>query len=119
MGAMSKPHANAVVVLICTYVVAFAWSWGPLGWLVPSEIFLLEIWSAGQSIVNFLWTFIIAQFFLMALCNLKFGLFLLFAALVMAMMLFIIPLLSVTKNGPNEEIECGLEEALVLEELHP
>ncbi|KAK9092405.1 hypothetical protein Syun_027316 [Stephania yunnanensis] len=27
--------------LICVYVAGFAWSWGPLGWLLPSEIFLL------------------------------------------------------------------------------
>ncbi|THU57010.1 hypothetical protein C4D60_Mb11t23240 [Musa balbisiana] len=45
-------------------ISAFAWSWGPLGWLVPSEIFPLEIRSAGQSItvsVNMLFTFLIAQ----------------------------------------------------------
>ena len=28
----------AIVALICIYVAGFAWSWGPLGWLVPSEI---------------------------------------------------------------------------------
>ncbi|CAL9210168.1 unnamed protein product [Musa hybrid cultivar] len=45
-------------------ISAFAWSWGPLGWLVPSEIFPLEIRSAGQSItvsVNMFFTFLIAQ----------------------------------------------------------
>ncbi|XP_008797206.2 sugar transport protein MST6-like [Phoenix dactylifera] len=106
-GAMSKPYADLVLVLICTYVAAFAWSWGPLGWLVPSEIFPLEIRSAGQSIVvsvNFLWTFLVAQFFLLALCHLKFGLFLLFAAFVIAMTLFIVLLLPETKNVPIEEM---------------
>lgn len=106
-GVMSKPYADAVLVLICTYVAAFAWSWGPLGWLVPSEIFPLEIRSAGQSIVvsvNFLWTFIVAQFFLTALCHLKFGLFLLFAFFVVVMTLFVILLLPETKNVPIEEM---------------
>ncbi|KAG1355222.1 sugar transport protein MST6 [Cocos nucifera] len=106
-GVMSKPYADAVLVLICTYVAAFAWSWGPLGWLVPSEIFPLEIRSAGQSVVvsvNFLWTFIIAQFFLTALCHLKFGLFLLFAFFVVVMTLFVILLLPETKNVPIEEM---------------
>ncbi|XP_008787055.1 sugar transport protein MST6-like [Phoenix dactylifera] len=106
-GVMSKPYADAVVVLICTYVAAFAWSWGPLGWLVPSEIFPLEIRSAGQSIVvgvNFLWTFIVAQFFLVALCHLKFGLFLLFAFFVAVMTLFVTLLLPETKNVPIEEM---------------
>ncbi|XP_072958144.1 sugar transport protein MST6-like [Typha angustifolia] len=105
--ALSKGFANLVLVLICVYVAAFAWSWGPLGWLVPSEIFPLEIRSAGQSIVvsvNFFWTFLVAQFFLMALCHLKHGLFFLFAVFVLAMTLFIILLLPETKNVPIEEM---------------
>ncbi|KAI3949854.1 hypothetical protein MKW92_003318 [Papaver armeniacum] len=50
VGSMSKGYADLVLILICLYVAAFAWSWGPLGWLVPSEIFPLEIRSAGQAI---------------------------------------------------------------------
>ncbi|CAN1824837.1 Hexose carrier protein HEX6 [Linum perenne] len=38
-------------VLIINYVTGFRLSWGPLGWLVPSEVFSMEIRSAGQSIV--------------------------------------------------------------------
>ncbi|KAJ8441687.1 hypothetical protein Cgig2_019074 [Carnegiea gigantea] len=38
-GTFSKGAANFVVFLICAYDSGFAWSWGPLGWLVPSEIF--------------------------------------------------------------------------------
>jgi Sugar (and other) transporter len=29
--------AIGVIVLICVFVSAFAWSWGPLGWLVSSN----------------------------------------------------------------------------------
>ncbi|KAI9196447.1 hypothetical protein LWI28_024020 [Acer negundo] len=64
---LPKWYAILVVILICTYVAGFAWSWGPLGWLVPSEIFPLEIRSAAQSIVvsvNMFFTFIVAQLFL-------------------------------------------------------
>jgi hypothetical protein len=43
----------AVLVLVCIFVAAFAWSWGPLGWLVPSEMHSLETRSAGQSITVF------------------------------------------------------------------
>ncbi|PHT85988.1 hypothetical protein T459_08094 [Capsicum annuum] len=39
-----------VVIMICTYVSAFTWSWGPLGWSIPSETFPLETRSAGQSV---------------------------------------------------------------------
>ncbi|URD80322.1 Sugar transporter [Musa troglodytarum] len=36
---VTKNYASIIVLFICFYVAAFAWSWGPLGWLVPSEIF--------------------------------------------------------------------------------
>ncbi|KAH7668592.1 Sugar/inositol transporter protein [Dioscorea alata] len=49
-GGISKGYALLVLILICIYVAGFGWSWGPLGWLVPSEIFQLEIRSAAQSI---------------------------------------------------------------------
>jgi MFS transporter, SP family, sugar:H+ symporter len=39
-----------VIVLFCFFISSFAWSWGPLGWLVPSEIHPLETRSAGQGI---------------------------------------------------------------------
>ncbi len=35
-------------------LVQFAWSWGPLGWLVPSEIQPLETRSMGTSISTFI-----------------------------------------------------------------
>ena len=45
------------LVLICIFVAGFAYSWGPLTWLVPSEIQTLETRSAGFSLsvsMNFL-----------------------------------------------------------------
>lgn len=42
--------AIGVIVLFCFFISSFAWSWGPLGWLVPSEIHPLETRSAGQGI---------------------------------------------------------------------
>ncbi|CAO2842728.1 unnamed protein product [Amaranthus hypochondriacus] len=100
-------YAIVVVLFICIYVSAFAWSWGPLGWLVPSEIFPLEIRSAAQSInvsVNMFFTFVIAQIFLIMLCHLKFGLFLFFAFFVVVMSVFIYFFLPETKGVPIEEM---------------
>lgn len=106
-GTLSRMDADMVLVLICAYVAAFAWSWGPLGWLVPSEIFPMEIRSAGQSItvaVNLLFTFFIAQVFLTMLCHLRFGLFFLFAGFVVLMTSFIFLLLPETRGIPIEEM---------------
>ncbi|XP_042486542.1 sugar transport protein 10-like [Macadamia integrifolia] len=106
-GTLSQGYANLVLVMICLYVAAFAWSWGPLGWLVPSEIFPLEIRSAGQAInvsVNMFFTFVIAQLFLTLLCHMKFGLFFFFAAWEIIMTIFIYFFMPETKNVPIEEI---------------
>ena len=94
-------------ILHLCHVAAFAWSWGPLGRLVSSEILSLEIRSAAQSItvsVNVLFTFIVAQLFLTMLCHLKFGLFIFFAFFVVLMTLFVYFILPETKNIPIEEM---------------
>ncbi|KAL3812642.1 hypothetical protein ACJIZ3_013910 [Penstemon smallii] len=104
---LNHGYAIFVVVLICTFVSAFAWSWGPLGWLIPSETFPLEARSAGQSVtvcVNLLFTFVIAQAFLSMLCKFKFGIFLFFSSWVLLMSFFVFFLVPETKNIPIEEM---------------
>ncbi|CAK9318624.1 unnamed protein product [Citrullus colocynthis] len=104
---LTKTFAILVVVMVCTFVSSFAWSWGPLGWLIPSETFPLETRSAGQSVtvcVNLLFTFVIAQAFLSMLCHLKFGIFLFFSSWVLIMSVFVLFLLPETKNIPIEEM---------------
>ncbi|XP_057417317.1 sugar carrier protein C-like [Lotus japonicus] len=106
-GDLPNWYAIVVVLFICIYVAGFAWSWGPLGWLVPSEIFPLEIRSAAQSInvsVNMLFTFFVAQIFLNMLCHLKFGLFIFFGFFVFVMTIFIYFFLPETKGIPIEEM---------------
>jgi len=104
---LSNGWAILVVVLICTFISSFAWSWGPLGWLIPSETFPLETRSAGQSVtvcVNLLFTFVIAQSFLSMLCHMKYGIFAFFAGWVIIMSIFVLFLLPETKNVPIEEM---------------
>ena len=106
-GSLSEFEAGLLLTFICLYVAAFAWSWGPLGWLVPSEICPLEIRSAGQAInvsVNMLFTFIIGQAFLSMLCHMKFGLFFFFAGFVIVMTIFVFFFVPETKNVPIEEM---------------
>ncbi|CAL9099410.1 unnamed protein product [Musa acuminata var. zebrina] len=104
---LSNEFSIIVVVVICLFVAAFGWSWGPLGWTVPSEIFPLETRSAGQSItvsVNLFFTFAIAQSFLSLLCSFKFGIFLFFASWITIMTIFVYVLLPETKGVPIEEM---------------
>lgn len=104
---LSHGYAIFVVLMVCTFVSAFAWSWGPLGWLIPSETFPLETRSAGQSVTvcfNFLFTFVIAQAFLSMLCHFKYGIFLFFSSWVFVMSFFVLFLVPETKNIPIDEM---------------
>lgn len=106
-NSLSFGLAILVVVMVCSFVSAFAWSWGPLGWLIPSETFPLETRSAGQSItvcVNMICCFLIGQIFLLMLCSLKYAIFLFFSAWVLVMTLFVLFLVPETKNVPIEEM---------------
>lgn len=107
-GGVSKEYALAILVLICIYISGFGLSWGPLGWVVASEIFPLEIRSAGQSVVvavNLFMTFVIAQVFLLMLCHLKAGIFFFFAAWVLLMSVFVYFFLPETKGIPIEKMD--------------
>lgn len=106
-NGLHSGFAILVVIMICTFVSAFAWSWGPLGWLIPSETFPLETRSAGQSVtvcINLLFTFVIAQAFLSMLCHFKFGIFLFFSGWVLVMSFFVWFFVPETKNIPIEEM---------------
>ncbi|KDD75412.1 sugar transporter, partial [Helicosporidium sp. ATCC 50920] len=109
-GSDSLPDGAAigVLVVICVFVSAFAWSWGPLGWLVPSEIQTLETRAAGMSLavsINFLFSFVIGQSFLSMLCSMRWGVFLFFAGWVVVMTIFVYFCMPETKGIPVERVQ--------------
>lgn len=104
---LSQGLAVLVVLMVCTFVSSYAWSWGPLGWLIPSEIFPLGTRSSGQSVtvcVNMMFTFMIAQSFLSMLCYMKYWIFLFFSICVIVMSLFVYFLVPETNGVPIEEM---------------
>ncbi|KAI9194444.1 hypothetical protein LWI28_006071 [Acer negundo] len=102
------PHfATIVVGLVCVFVAGFAWSWGPLGWLISSEIFPLETRNAGYFFAvgsNMLCTFIIAQAFLTMLCHMKWGIFYFFAVWLVIAFTFTCAWMPETKGIPIDEM---------------
>ncbi|XP_030536105.1 sugar transport protein 8-like [Rhodamnia argentea] len=102
-GSLHPKEALIVVILVCVFVMGFAWSWGPLGWLIPSETFPLEIRTAGFACAvssNMLFTFVIAQAFLSMLCHMRAGIFFFFAAWILVMGLFTLFFLPETMGVP-------------------
>ncbi|KAF8711578.1 hypothetical protein HU200_029027 [Digitaria exilis] len=93
---LSKGISTVLVVAIYLFMVAHGWSRDQLGWLVPSKLFPLKMRSTVQTVV--------AQCFLAALCHLRWGVFVLFAWLIVVMSIFVILLLLETKQVPIEEI---------------
>lgn len=106
-GTLDKKLAAVVVFLVCTYVMSFAWSWGPLGWLIPSETFPLETRTAGFAFAvstNMLFTSLIAQAFLTMLCTMQAYIFFFFSGWIVVMGLFVIFLLPETKGIPIDSM---------------
>lgn len=95
-------------MLMCLISSAFGWSWGPLTWLIPSEILPIEVRAAGTGVgvsTNFIITFILAQISMQMLCSMKFGLFLLYGAMTSLMTAIIGVFLPETKGVPLESME--------------
>ncbi|GLT31136.1 hypothetical protein SLA2020_058960 [Shorea laevis] len=102
-----KGYAILVLVLMCIYAAGFGWSWGPLSWLIPSEIFPMKIRPTGQSVsvaVNFAVTFVLSQTFLTMLCHFKFGTFLFYAGWIAVMTIFVALFLPETKGIPLDSM---------------
>lgn len=112
---LSKAEVSGVLVIILVFVIGFALSWGPLGWLIPSEVQPIETRSAGVGVstaLNLAMTFAIAQAFLTMLCHLKWGVFVFFGACIVAMTVFVFLLVPETKG-------VMLEDMASLWEAHP
>ncbi|GAB2260450.1 hypothetical protein Droror1_Dr00011305 [Drosera rotundifolia] len=105
---ISREYAILVLVLISIYAAGFGWSWGPLFFLVPSEIFPLKLRPTGQSItiaLNLAITFVLSQTFLSMLCHFRYGAFLFYAAWIAIMTIFIALFLPETKGTPLDSMD--------------
>jgi len=55
---------NAIIAFICLFIVNFAYSWGPIAWIIPAEIFPINVRSKGvalSTMSNWLANFAIAK----------------------------------------------------------
>lgn len=96
-----------VLVIICVFISGFAWSWGPIGWLYPTEIQPLETRppaAALNTASNMLFTFVIGQSFVTMLCSMEWGVFIFFAGMVAIMTAWVIIFLPETRGKDLENV---------------
>lgn len=104
---LPRPVGLAMIGMICVFVSAFAWSWGPLGWLVPAELQPLHTRPLAQSInvsVNMALTALIGQTLLSMMCTFKAYVFLFFAGWMVVATAWVALFLPETKGVPCEEV---------------
>jgi sugar porter (SP) family MFS transporter len=103
------PAAGYVAIAsVYFYVVNFAYSWGPVCWLMPTELFPLKQRARGVGMTttaNFLCNLVVAELFPFALGALRFKVFLVFAALNAALVLFSVFVVPETRGKSLEALE--------------
>ncbi|KAL6650829.1 hypothetical protein ACP70R_009754 [Stipagrostis hirtigluma subsp. patula] len=102
---MPRNYATCVLVLICLCAFSFGVSWAPLRLVVPSEIYPVEVRSAGQAMsisIAFCLAFVELQVFIALLCAMKYGVFLFYAGWLLIMTISVALFLPETKGVPLE-----------------
>lgn len=106
--AQNKGAGWAAVAFIYVFIANFAYSWGPVGWVLPSEIFPLSIRSQAMSVTtsaNWFCNFIIGRATPSMLRDIKFGTYIFFAAFCVLMFLWVWFFVPETKNRTLEEMD--------------
>ena len=103
----SKLVGYICITSIYIYVISFAYSWGPVCWLLPTEIFPLSQRAKGVSITtgaNFCFNFLVGLFTPYALQEIHFGLFFVFSCCLFCLVLYVYRELPETKGVQLELI---------------
>jgi MFS family permease len=98
----------ASIAFIWLFAVNFAYSWGPVAWVLTQEIFPNSMRSRGVSIVastNWMFNFIIGLTTRDMLASMKYGTYIFFAAFCAGGGLFVWLLVPETKDKTLEELD--------------
>ncbi|KAI8319285.1 general substrate transporter [Martensiomyces pterosporus] len=105
---MPTGPSYAIVVMVYIFVCGFAFSWGPIGWIYPSEIFPMHIRSKANSITtaaNWLFNFVIGLVCPILLKKITWKLDIIFAIFMTVALICVYLFYPETKNRPLEEME--------------
>jgi sugar porter (SP) family MFS transporter len=112
----------AAIVMVCLFICAFAFTWGPITWNILGEIFPLQVRGVGSSFgaaVNWLSNFVVMSVFGIIIdkqvsggaLHIEYG-FMMFAAGAVLAILFVYFFVPETKDRSLEQIEKDLRHKL-------
>ena len=102
-------HASYfAIVCIYIFVAGFAYSWGPVGWVYPAEIFPLSVRAKGTSLTtaaNWLMNFVISEICPVMLVKITWGTYIFFGCCCAFMATIVYIFYPETKGRSLEEME--------------
>ncbi|PVF94470.1 hypothetical protein CPB86DRAFT_713234 [Serendipita vermifera] len=99
--------AKGIFASICLYLASFAFSWGPVPWLLPAEVFPLHARARGVALAtasNWLWNFIVALVSPPIFESLRGGTYFIIAGFVLTSVLLVIFIYRETAHKTLEEL---------------
>jgi sugar porter (SP) family MFS transporter len=96
------------IVMIYLFVAGFAYSWGPVGWIYPAEIYPLSVRAKGTSITtaaNWLMNFVISEICPVMLSSITFGTYIFFGCCGAIMATVVYLFFPETKGRSLEEMD--------------
>ncbi|KAI8328962.1 general substrate transporter [Chlamydoabsidia padenii] len=114
------------VAFIYIYIANFAYSWGPIGWVIPAEIFPLSIRSKAMSIstsANWMCNFIIGFITPIMLSSIRFYTYVFFAIFCVLSFFFTYFVIPETKGRSLEDMDSlfggqtASEDAVILDQV--
>jgi len=110
LDMFKENHALGIVAIIsvCLFIVGFAISWGPIAWLIPSEIFPLRLRGKMTTVSTFgNWgsNLIVSMCFLILFNAITWGVFIIFTILCIFSGIFVYFAVPETKNKSLDELQ--------------
>ncbi|KAI8883646.1 general substrate transporter [Backusella circina FSU 941] len=104
----NKNASYFCIVMIYFFVAGFAYSWGPVGWIYPAEIYPLSVRAKGTSITtaaNWLMNFVISEICPVMLNSITFGTYIFFGCCCAIMATVVFIFFPETKGKSLEEMD--------------
>jgi len=113
IGIYGPAFSNPAIPFVCLvmmylFTASFAYSWGPIGWIYPSEIYPMRIRAKATSLTtasNWLFNFIIAEIVPVLMTQINWGVYLMFAGFGLLMAGWVMLTVPETKGKSLEEID--------------